>query len=80
MAFALRDYQENAIAETRISFRDVNGVLLVMATGAGKTIVFCEIAKSAALKGHRTLVLAHRDLLIKQASKKMNEKVSDASA
>ena len=73
MAFALRDYQENAIAETRISFRDVNGVLLVMATGAGKTIVFCEIAKSAALKGHRTLVLAHRDLLIKQASKKMNE-------
>ena len=35
------------------------------------TVVFCEIAKNAALKGRRVLVLAHRDLLIKQASSKM---------
>ncbi|WOL24251.1 hypothetical protein fHeYen801_041 [Yersinia phage fHe-Yen8-01] len=71
MAVVLRDYQDSAILETRVSFREVNGVLLVLATGAGKTIIFCEIAKSAALKGRRTLVLAHRDLLIKQASAKM---------
>lgn len=71
MAFELRDYQGDAVSATRVAFREVRGVLLVMATGAGKTVVFCEIAKNAALKGRRVLVLAHRDLLIKQASSKM---------
>lgn len=37
------------------------------------TVVFSYIAKSAAHKGSRVLILAHRDQLIKQASRKLTE-------
>jgi len=45
----------------------------VAATGAGKTVVFSYIARNAAAKGNRVLILAHRDTLIKQASRKLND-------
>ena len=38
MAFELRDYQGDAVSATRVAFREVRGVLLVMATGAGKCL------------------------------------------
>jgi len=71
MAFDLRDYQEIAASEVRIAFRTHDRVLLVLATGAGKTIIFSHIARMAAAKGHRVLIVAHRDQLIKQASRKL---------
>lgn len=37
------------------------------------TVVFSYIARSAAEKGRRILILAHRDTLIKQASRKLND-------
>lgn len=37
------------------------------------TVVFSYIARGAASKGKRVLILAHRDTLIKQASRKLND-------
>lgn len=69
---ALRDYQEDFVAKVRARFAaKIMAVLLVAATGAGKTVVFSFIARSAASKGNRVLILAHRDTLIKQASRKL---------
>lgn len=71
---SLRDYQEDFVVKVRVAYRDGHrAVLLVAATGAGKTVVFSYIAKSAAAKGSRVLILAHRDQLIKQASRKLTD-------
>ncbi|HEY5003440.1 MAG TPA: DEAD/DEAH box helicase family protein, partial [Ktedonobacteraceae bacterium] len=47
--------------------------LLVLATGAGKTVIFCDIARQLAAHGVLTLVLAHRDELLNQAAEKYRE-------
>lgn len=73
MKIILRDYQETAVGDVRIAFRDHKAVLLVLSTGAGKTIVFSKIAKSAAERNRNVLILAHRDQLIKQASNKLRD-------
>lgn len=73
MAFSLRDYQETAVVDVRTAFRLYQLILLVLATGAGKTVIFSYIARSSATKGKKVLILAHRDQLIKQASRKLNE-------
>ncbi|EON2338944.1 DEAD/DEAH box helicase [Escherichia coli] len=73
MAVALRDYQSQAIREVRSTFRRVRAVILVLATGAGKTVIFSEITRLAKEKGSRVLILAHRDQLIKQCSRKLND-------
>ena len=71
---SLRDYQEDFVQKVRVEYRSgTQSVLLVAATGAGKTVVFSYIAKSAAAKGSRVLILAHRDQLIKQASHKLTD-------
>lgn len=58
--------------QVRVEYRNGHkAILLVAATGAGKTVVFSYIAKGAAAKGRRVLILAHRDQLIKQASRKL---------
>lgn len=70
----LRDYQDEFVIKVRLAYRSgARAVLLVAATGAGKTVVFSYIAKSAASKGSRVLILAHRDQLIKQASRKLTD-------
>lgn len=74
MAFSLRDYQEEAVVDVRVAYRDGHrAVLLVLSTGAGKTVIFSYIARSAAERGNRVLILAHRDQLIKQASNKLRD-------
>lgn len=66
----LRDYQQTAIERVREAFRQrQQSVLLVMPTGAGKTICFSYIAQQAALKGSRILLLAHRRELVAQISR-----------
>jgi len=70
----LRDYQEDFVHDVRVAYREgAKSVILVAATGAGKTVVFSYIARGAATKGKRVLILAHRDTLIKQASRKLND-------
>ena len=68
----LRKYQVKAINKTAISLRQGNQApLIVLPTGAGKTVIFSEIAKRAVLKNNNVLILVHRRELIKQASQKL---------
>lgn len=67
----LRFYQDDSAIAVREKFRVFMAVLLVLATGAGKTVIFSYIALKAALLGRRVLILAHRDMLLKQASAKL---------
>jgi superfamily II DNA or RNA helicase len=65
----LRDYQSEGVANLRDAYRrGARAPLFQLATGGGKTVVFSHIVQSAAAKGTRTLVLAHRRELVKQAS------------
>jgi superfamily II DNA or RNA helicase len=68
----LRDYQTADIERIRDAFRGgAKAPLYQLSTGGGKTVVFAHVIKSAVAKGTRTLVLAHRRELIKQASNKL---------
>lgn len=67
----LRDYQEHTL--DRIDSARSRGIrrqLIVLATGLGKTVIFCSLAERM---GARTLILAHRDELITQAARKVRE-------
>lgn len=67
--FDLRDYQHECL--TAIDTERTAGVnrqLVVMATGLGKTVIFSQIPN---LYPGRTLVLAHRGELLKQARSKI---------
>lgn len=73
----LRDYQQEAVDAVLGEYR--NGVtrqLVVIPTGGGKTVVFAYIAK---LLGYPTLVLAHRDELVRQAADKFGMVWPEAS-
>ncbi len=66
----LRDYQQEAIRSIiQEHNRGVTRQLVIIATGGGKTVVFASLAR----KLHKpTLVLAHRDELVRQAADKFN--------
>lgn len=65
----LRDYQNNCITDLRQSYTDGHrSPLLVLPTGAGKTIVFTWIAANAT---GRVLILVHRKELLRQTSEKL---------
>jgi superfamily II DNA or RNA helicase len=67
----LRPYQQTAVDSARDSFARHKSVLLVAATGTGKTVVISDIIKRALIKGKRTIVVAHREELIRQAALKI---------
>ncbi len=68
----LRDYQLAAVELARNAYRKgARRVLLVAPTGAGKTVIFCWLARAAIAKGNRVLVVAHRSELIDQAVAKL---------
>lgn len=63
----LRDYQLDMVMRARQAFAAGNRhVILQAPTGAGKTIIAAHVAKSAADRGKRILVLAHRRELLFQ--------------
>jgi hypothetical protein len=68
----LRDYQLQAVdavhKEWAIGHRKT---LLVLPTGAGKTIVFAKVIEDEVTQGGRVLVLAHRGVLLEQAADKL---------
>ena len=68
----LRPYQEKARERVHEAWRTFQRVLLVQATGTGKTIVFSAIAKDAVAAGGRVLILAHRGKLLEQAADKLS--------
>lgn len=69
-AHKLRHYQEEAVDAIFGAWEDSPSALIVMATGLGKTQVFCEVAKRS--EG-RVLVLAHRDELVQQAITRLEQ-------
>jgi DNA or RNA helicases of superfamily II len=67
----LRPYQDNAIRDIRNAYRSkYNAPLLVLPTGAGKTIVFTWIAANST---KRVLILVHRIELLRQTSDKLTQ-------
>lgn len=67
-----RDYQQEAIIATAKGFKEFDKQLIILPTGAGKTVVFAMQADRFRTKrNERTLFLAHRDELINQAADKI---------
>lgn len=63
----LREYQEQGIEKLREALRGGSKrPLMVMPTGAGKSIVFGQIISSVVEKGKRVLWIVHRRNLVKQ--------------
>lgn len=72
VSIALRPYQVDAVERVRQSIRaGARRILLVLATGGGKTVVASHIVASARAKSKRTLFLAHRRELIRQTFAKL---------
>lgn len=68
----LRPYQHGAIENLRASIGGGNKrILLQAATGAGKTIIACEMIRRATAKQKRVLFIAHRKEIINQTSDKL---------
>ena len=69
----LFDYQATAVHELRDAISTHRTAVYVLPTGGGKTIVAAELARLAAEKGNRTLLLVHRRELVKQAIDTLEE-------
>jgi hypothetical protein len=69
----LRNYQNLAVAGVRTAFTEFDSTLLVMATGTGKTVVLSEVIRTGLLADRKAIVIAHREELIWQAAKKIEE-------
>lgn len=68
----LRPYQAQSIADVRSAYtRGARSVCLTAPCGAGKTIIFSEIARLATIKNTRIAIIVHRDSLLMQASEKL---------
>lgn len=70
----VRDYQERAVNELAARLREGHRhVILQAATGAGKTVMACEMIRRAVGRGTRVLFLAHRRRLVHQCSGHLGE-------
>ena len=70
--FKLRDYQHEAIAAARAAWSGgARRGAAVLPTGSGKTVIFTALAAQMRPYGVRTVILAHRDELIRQAVAKV---------
>ncbi len=68
----LRPYQDGAIENLKQAIAGGHQkVLLQAATGAGKTIIACEMIRRATAKQKRVLFIAHRKEIINQTSDKL---------
>ena len=64
--FELRPYQKQAIAAVQEAWRHYSDVLLLVATGGGKTAIFLSLLNQDLKPGERALILAHRQELVEQ--------------
>lgn len=70
--FILRPYQESAIAQIKDYFKQgIKKVLLHLATGAGKTVIFCKILKSTEANGKKALMVVKGIDLVHNASQRL---------
>ena len=78
MAFILREDQAHAKGRVRQAFADgKKSVLVVAPTGYGKTVVFSDIARSAAGNRKNVLIMAHRRELLTQCGDKLVKNAVD---
>lgn len=80
MGFSLRNYQSEALAAVEASWSEgINRPVVVLPTGAGKTVCFSGLIASQIERlrkeGRRVLVLAHREELLEQAEEKIKAMV-----
>jgi superfamily II DNA or RNA helicase len=69
----LREYQTTALEQIRSSLeKGYKAPLLVLPTGAGKTVIFSELAKDFVCQDKNVLILVHRRELVKQACEKLD--------
>ena len=69
----LREYQTTALEQIKSSLeKGYKAPLLVLPTGAGKTIIFSELAKEFVNLGKKVLILVHRRELLQQACNKLD--------
>lgn len=69
----LRPYQDGAKQAILNAWKTgQRKTLLSMPTGSGKTIVFSSVVEEQVNKGHRVLVMAHRNELLEQAADKLH--------
>ena len=72
MSIPLRPYQIEAVERVRQSIRGgARRILLVLATGGGKTVVASNVVASSVAKSKRVLFVAHRRELIRQTFAKL---------
>jgi superfamily II DNA or RNA helicase len=70
----LRPYQIEALQSIDDHLKQgIKRQMLTLPTGAGKTVVFCEVVKKVIENGGRAMILAHRDRLIEQAHTKLTD-------
>ena len=66
----LRPYQVDSVGQVSAAFQSgFKRVILCLPTGAGKTVIFSDIAAKAAAKGKRVAILTHRRELLSQAGR-----------
>ncbi len=71
-ALVPRPYQAEGIRQIREAYRNKRvAPLYVAATGAGKTVTFCIIARSAIASGKRVCIVVHREELLAQSSRSL---------
>jgi DNA repair protein RadD len=69
----LRPYQQAWIDGIRAAYgQGARKVLGVLPTGAGKTVAFTYLARSAASKGTRVCIVVHREELVRQTCAKLD--------
>lgn len=69
----LRPYQEELRQTLNVAWSYIyHSVILVLSTGAGKTTIFTQVLKDAELDGMSVWVIAHRQELVRQASKTLD--------
>ncbi|MGZ8432830.1 MAG: DEAD/DEAH box helicase family protein [Candidatus Binatia bacterium] len=74
MAFSLRPYQETIVNNVRQEFaKGRKSVLLVLPTGGGKTVCFSHIVDAVEKKKKRSVILLHREELVRQCSLSLAE-------
>lgn len=70
----LRDYQQDAVADVASAHRAGHvGVLLVIPTGGGKTVIFCSIAAALAVAGATVLIVVPAIELLEQTRDKLKK-------
>ena len=66
----LRPYQVDSVGQVQKAFQSGSKrVILCLPTGAGKTVIFSDIAARAAEKGKRVAIITHRRELLSQAGR-----------